>query len=219
MSVRACILALAAFGLAGCDDAANGLTGFGPRGDATSQGIRTLALLGGDVRARGPDGYCIDQSASDAGRGFAVLAGCALLSDTASVMPGLDGLVLVQFGAPQTASVTGNEKEFATFLRSDAGRGVLAGDGDFAKVDGVQTSIGESTVHVRFEDVSDPMFHGTSGPQWRGFLDILGRLVTVSVLSFDRNSLSQADGERLLLVAMAELNAVNARSATAPVNR
>ena len=79
-----------------------------------------------------------------------------------------------------------------------------------ASVAGVSTSTGRTGVLARFEDTSGPAIAGTSGPQWRGFLDLDGRLVTVSVLSFDRDALSRGEGERLLTVTMAELVAANA---------
>ena len=214
MSLRLCVFALSASVLVGCDQVssgiADGLASISAPRDATGEGIRTLSLLGGDVRARGPEGYCIDQGASNARRGFAVMAGCALLSDDADIMPTLDGLITVQFGAADTASVTDNEDAFAAFLKSDAGRGLLAGDGDIANMSEVATVSDRSGVLARFEDTSGPSLVGTSGPQWRGFLDVNGRLVTISVLSFDRNALSRSEGERLLVIAMAEVAEVNA---------
>ncbi|MDC1381468.1 hypothetical protein N8315_08590 [Octadecabacter sp.] len=200
-------------GLVGCTEVsngiANGLASIGAPSDVTGEGIRTLALLGGDVRARGPEGYCIDQGASEARRGFSVMAGCALLSSDAAVMPALDGLITVQFGDEDTASVTDNEDAFAAFLESDAGRGLLAGDGDPVNLSEVSTITDRAGVLARFEDTSGPAIMGTSGPQWRGFLDVNGRLVTISVLSFDRGALSRGEGERLLTVAMAELAEAN----------
>ncbi|HCP81379.1 MAG TPA: hypothetical protein DIT67_07225 [Octadecabacter sp.] len=217
MSVRLCVLGLIAFGLSGCEDiegiagnVAGQLARVGAAPDATNEGIRTLSLLGGDVRARGPEGYCVDQGASNARRGFAVLAGCALLSEGAAVMPTLDGLITIQFGDEDTASVAGKETAFAQFLETESGRALLASNGDLDNVSEVSTVTGDTGVMARFEDTSGPVFVGTSGPQWRGFLDINGRLTTVSVLSFDREALSRGEGERLLTVAMDELGEVNA---------
>ncbi|SMX40002.1 hypothetical protein [Octadecabacter ascidiaceicola] len=218
MFVRLCAFVLLLVGLSGCEDiegmannVAGQLANVGAATDATSEGIRTLSLLGGDVRVRGPEAYCVDQGASNARRGFAVLAGCALLSDDAGFMPTLDGLITVQFGDEDTANVTGNETTFAQFLESESGRALLAGSGDAASVSDVSTVTGDTGVMARFEDTSGgPVFTGTSGPQWRGFLDINGRLTTISVLSFDRSALSRGEGERLLTVAMAELGEANA---------
>jgi len=183
-------MAVALMGLVGCDQVSDrvtqSLSRIGAAPDATAEGIRTLALVDGAVRARGPEGYCIDQAASDARNGFAV-----------------------QFGAVDTASIASTEEAFAEFLASDAGRSVLAADGDAASIESVATIVDQAGVLVWFEDTSGPTFNGTTGPQWRGFLDINGRLTTISVLSFERNVLSRAEGERLLVVAMAELAEAN----------
>ena len=222
MFLRAGVVALAMIGVTGCDQVSGavteGLSRIGAPSDATSKGIRTLALMGGDVRVRGPEGYCIDQGASNARRGFAVMVGCALLSEDAGVMPSLDGLIMVQFGAEDTASVSGNEDAFAAFLASDAGRSILAGGRDIAKVTEVATTSDTDTVLARFEDTSGPLIAGTSGLQWRGFADINGRLVTVSVLSFDRDALSRSEGERLLVVALEKLAAVNSDAGASEEN-
>ena len=217
MFVRLCVLGMVLVGLAGCEDiegmagsVAGQLASVGAAPDATNEGIRTLSLLGGDVRARGSEGYCVDQGASNARRGFAVLAGCALLSGDAAIMPTLDGLITIQFGDEDTASISGNETAFAQFLETDSGRALLASSGDLANVSEVSTITNNAGVLARFEDTSGPVIAGTSGPQWRGFLDINGRLTTISVLSFDRDALSRGEGERLLTVAMAELGEGNA---------
>jgi len=218
--LRLCVMAAALLGLASCDQVADrvseGLSRIGgvAAEDATSEGIRTLALLDGSVRARGPDGYCIDQLASDAQTGFVVMAGCALLSEEAAIMPTPDALITIQFGDEGSASITDNEDAFAGFLESEAGRALLAQDGEASSVEAVSTISDRAGVLARFEDSSGPTFSGTTGSQWRGFLDVGGRLTTVSVLSFDRNVLSLAEGERLLVIAMAELAEVNAPEAS-----
>ena len=212
MSVRLVLSGLALVGVMGCDAVTDRIAAFpnvAAGSNETSEGIRTLAMLGGDVRVRCPEGYCIDQGASDARRGFAVLVGCALLTDEGAIMPNLDGLITVQFADEGTASVTDNEDAFASFLESDAGRGVLAGNGDLVSVGAVSTITDRAGVLARFEDTSGPSFTGTSGLQWRGFLDVGDRLATISVLSFDRKALSRGQGERLLIVAMAELAEIN----------
>lgn len=210
MFVRGCVFGLTLFGLAGCEQVVGRVAGISGSSDATQRGIRTLSLLGGDARARGPEGYCIDQAASNARRGFTVMAGCALLTDSVAVMPRLDGLITVQFGDEGTASVAGNEDAFASFLNTETGRSLLASGGDAATLSEVTTLTDRSGVLVRFEDTSGPLFAGTQQAQWRGFLDINGRMATVSVLSFERAPLSRSEAQRLLIVTMSELIAVNA---------
>lgn len=210
MFMRGCVFGLALLGLVGCDQVSGGLAGFGLPADATNEGIRTLALLNGEVRVRGPEGYCVDQSASNSRRGFAVLAGCALLSDTAIVMPRLDGLITVQFGDEGTASVAGNENAFVAFLDTEAGRQLLSASGDASTLSDIAAVTDRSGVLVRFSDTSRPTFAGTNDAQWRGFMDVGGRFTTVSVRSFERNDLSQSEAERLLILAMTEIAHINA---------
>nr|WP_252734585.1 hypothetical protein [Octadecabacter sp. B2R22] len=208
--------------MVGCDDVSgtvtDGLARLGAPRDATAEGIRTLSLLQGDVLVRGPEGYCVDQAASNARQGFAVMAGCALMSQDAAIMPSLDGLITVQVGAAETSSVGGNEEAFAAFLKTDAGRGLLAADNDIASVGEITTIADDGAVLARFEDASGPTFQGTTGPQWRGFLDVKGRLVTITVLSFERNALSRGEGERLLGATLAEFVEVNTSTDTSEEN-
>lgn len=215
MHLPKCTAAVAALSVSACDglpeQVATQIASLGGSPNATSAGIRTLSLLDGSVRVRSPDGYCIDQGASDAASGFVVLAGCALMSEDVALMPSLDGLITVQFGAADTASVGADEEAFAEFLTSDAGKGVLSLDGSPGSIGTVSTVVDEGIVLARFEDTSGPVFGGTSGPQWRGFVDLNGRLVTVSVLSFDRAPLSRAEGQRLMSVALVELINANDR--------
>lgn len=211
--MRGCAAALAMLALTGCegvtDQVVDQLARIGAPSDATGEGIRTLSLLGGDVRVRGPEGYCIDQGASSARRGFAVMAGCALLSEDAAVMPTLDGLITVQFGDDDTASVAGNEDAFAAFLETEQGRSILSAAGSADDVASVSTVPGDGIVMARFEDTGGPAFEGTTVAQWRGFMDVDSRLVTVTVLSFERAALSRGQGQRLLAVTMAELAEAN----------
>ncbi len=222
MFLRVCVMGMALLGLAGCDTVTNrvtdGIAAISGPGDSTTAGIRTLSLLNGDVRVRGPEGYCVDQSASNARRGFSVMVGCAVLTDEAAIMPRLDGLITVQFGAENTASVAGNEEAFAAFLASDAGRGLLSQGGDAATISEIATVTDNAGVLVRFTDAAGPAFEGTDGPQWRGFMDVNGRLTTVSALSFARNPLTRAQAERLLIVAMTELAEVNGAARDADKN-
>ena len=166
--------------------------------------LRRVALFRGDVSVLAPDRYCVDPAASNLRRGFAVMAGCMLVSDQSKeeLVPALDGLITVQFGRRGTASVAGNEEMFATFLQSDQGRLLLSQEDDPAAVTEVVTSTAPNAVFVQFEDAAGQNFPDTTAQQWRGFSDINGRLTTVSVRSFERNTLSPSEGERLLKRAM-----------------
>lgn len=209
-ALRHMFLLVAGLGLAACDEAALGLAGGG-----SDVGVRTLALYDGSVRAGGPEGYCIDRAASNARRGFAVLAGCALLS-AEEVMPRLDGVIAVQFAEANSAVVRGREADMATFLQSADGRATLSRNGSAEQVAVLFANSRANRVIIAFQDGAGPAMAGTAGPVWRGFMDINGRLVTVSVHSSERKPLEPDDARRLLEIAMVELTGANAATAPDP---
>lgn len=203
--MRKTILALAGLTWLSACDLGITLPGFGR--DMTGDGIRTLALLDGAVRVRGPRGYCVDQSASAASRGFAIMAGCGLLSERAAMMPDRAGLVTVQFGAPGSALVGAGAEDLAEVLRDDAGQGLLSNGEAGVEVGEVQ--VDDTRVMVRFEDHAGAPLPGTTPLVWRGFTDIGDRLVTVSVLAYDRDPLTGEAGRTLLKMALRALKEVN----------
>jgi hypothetical protein len=203
--MRKTILALAALSWLSACGLGITLPGFGR--DMTGGGIRTLALLDGAVRVGGPEGYCVDQSASAASRGFAIMAGCAVLSERAAKMPDRAGLVTVQFGAPGSALVGAGAADLAEVLRDGAGQGLLSG-GE-AGVEVGEIAVDDTRVMVRFEDHAGAPIPGTTPMVWRGFTDIGDRLVTVSVLAYDHDPLTGEAGRFLLEAALRALKEVN----------
>lgn len=202
--------------LAACDDVAQvadmmaaDVMGVSAPHPVPTGGLRTLEVFRGNVTVSGPDGYCIDPTASRPRRGFAVLAGCAVLSDDVDVLPALNGLITVQVGPRNSASVLGNEDAFAAFLQTDQGRQILSQNGDDAAVADVVARATDNAVLAYFDDTTGPSFPETGGPQWRGFADVQDRLVTVTVRSFDHTMLNRADGERLLITALEALSEMN----------
>lgn len=173
------------------------------------RGVRTLSLLDGAVSVRGPDGYCVDQQSSRPSSGFAVLAGCALVSD-AAMMPSLEGLITVQIGSANSASVSGSEAELAGILRASQGAQLLSAAGDGASVEVARVDRAEGVVVVRFSDATPAPMPGLEPLEWRAFLDIRGRLATISLRGFDRAPIPAEQGLRLLSQAIGALRAANA---------
>lgn len=171
-------------------------------------GVQSLAVAGGAVTVQGPEGYCVDTRVSRPSRGFAALASCALISDIA-VVPGIEGLITVQVGSAGSAIVEGAEQDLARILRSETGAALLASDGAPSSVvmDRVETSAGLVIVH--FTDRAPPAIDGLEQLEWRAFLDINGRLVTIGVRGFQRAPLTPAEGLRLLNRAAYSLRLAN----------
>ena len=174
-----------------------------------NRGIRTLSVLDGAVSVRGPEGYCVDQQSSRAGSGFAVLAGCAVVSD-ATMMPTVEGLITVQIGAASSASVTGAEPEMAALLRTTLGAQLLSAASNPASVQVARVDRADGVVVVRFSDATPAATPGLEPSEWRAFLDIKGRLTTISLRGFVRAPIPSEQGLRLLSQAIGALRAANA---------
>lgn len=174
-----------------------------------NRGIRTLSVLDGAASVRGPEGYCVDQQSSRAGSGFAVLAGCAVVSD-ATMMPTVEGLITVQIGAASSASVTGAEPEMAALLRTTLGAQLLSAASNPASVQVARVDRADGVVVVRFSDATPAATPGLEPSEWRAFLDIRGRLTTISLRGFVRAPIPSEQGLRLLSQAIGALRAANA---------
>lgn len=182
--------------LAGCEAGIN------------SRGIRTLSVLDGAVSVRGPEGFCVDQQSSRAASGFAVLAGCAVVSD-AAMMPALEALITMQIGAASSATVTGAEADLAALLRTAQGAELLSAASDPASVQVVRVDRADGVVVVRFSDAAPAPIAGLEPLEWRAFLDIKGRLTTISLRGFARAPIPADQGLRLLSQAIGALRAAN----------
>lgn len=169
--------------------------------------VNAIALLGGAVKVAGPEGYCVDARASRARTGFAVLAPCvALGGDT---QPAVAGLITVQVGAADTASVDGSEPALRGLLETENGAALLSREADAAAIDVLGTETADNRVTVHFTDSAAPIAEGVGPQEWRGFFDLGERLVTVSVYELIRAPLEPSRGRNLLDQAITGLIAVN----------
>ena len=198
------LFGLGCLALAGCADIA-GLSG-------GSAQVTRLALYGGDVVAAGPQGYCVDPRSSRPADGFAVLAGCDVITGQGQAA-GPAGFVTVQVGA----AATGLGPDMASLpdlLRGDGGRSLLSQTGQPGdiRVQGATLAAGGAT--VRFTDEAAPPVSGLQQSEWRGFLDIDDRLTTVSVRGLAAAPLGTDEGQGLLQGVMQAMRQVN--GATTP---
>jgi len=174
--------------------------------------VRSLSMLDGAAVVQGPAGYCIDPQSSRASTGFAVLAGCGLVSNLAE-MPPVEGLITVQIGAQGSASVNSASAQIAAMMRTPTGARMLSGSGQAATVLIEAVDRAEGLVVVRFTDSAPSEIAGLGPTTYRAFLDIGGRLATVSLRFYARAPVATDMGEQLLAQAVAVLRAANAAPA------
>jgi hypothetical protein len=197
--VRLVLLALAGVmsGLvAGCDVPLQG------------QGSRSFAVLGGAVVVRGPEGYCVDPVASRADTGFAVMGECGLIA-ASGLIPTADGFITVQVGPSGSAIVEGSEAELAALLRSQRGAALLSDDGASGDIRIDQLDRGDGLIAVHFIDRGAPPVEGLVSDEWRVFMDVQGRLTTISVRGYERSPLTSAQAQALLYGAVDGMRRAN----------
>ncbi|MCO4847406.1 MAG: dihydroxy-acid dehydratase [Yoonia sp.] len=190
-------LAGAILALAGC---AGGFLGGAP--------VAQLAMFGGAVTAVGPTGYCADPAASRPNRGFAIFAPCVTLGAN-NVAAAVSAIITVQVGESGSAIVHSDPAGFAAVLGGASGPTILARGGD-AKTVTVNTVIrDDARVSVYFTDNAAVVIDGAQNAEWRSFVDLGDRLVTVSVRGFDAAPLLAQNGEALLDQSINALIAAN----------
>ncbi|WP_373355543.1 dihydroxy-acid dehydratase [Pseudoroseicyclus sp. CXY001] len=206
--MRRLAAALGLLALAGCE--AN-LSTFGA---PTDEGTRAIALYDGDVVATAPYGYCADTQASRPSQGFALFAGCGLIS-ALDIMPSAEALLSIQVGRPGSAAVAGQEGELAGLLMTAAGATLLSEDGDGAEVTVDAVDPRQGIVFVHFTDEGTPPAPGIETREWRAFFDTGGRLVTIALRGLARAPLSTDGGLQLLEQAAETFRGANRPAAQA----
>lgn len=171
-------------------------------------GTTQLAVRDGAVIVRGPQNFCIDDTASNSAGGFAVLAGCNVIAYRGQA-PAHPALITVQVGEEGSATVTGAEEVMAEFLSSDDGVLLLSVAGDATTVDIEEVQHSDGLVEVRFSDTSAPVPDGLQTGEWRAFLDVADRLVTIRIRSLAHAPLLPQEGAVLLRQTVAQIQAAN----------
>lgn len=157
----------------------------------------SIVLVGEDVVAQTPRGYCVDMRASDPAAGFAVVAPCATFDATQDA-PASFGIATIQIGAAGSGTVRGAETTMRDFLTTDAGAALLSGTGNGDTVSGVSARKSDGRVTVRFTDSSPPGMAGLQSQEWRSFTDVNGRLVTIALRGLATAPLDDSTGTWLL---------------------
>lgn len=207
MLVSKTSVAGALFALAGCaslpiDDVAKLL----PSG--VTPAVTSVAMFAGDVTAVGPNGYCVDPDSSRPKRGFAILAPCFTLG-VAGAPVVLSAITTVQAGPDGSAIVSQDADGFAEYLRGPDGPFVLSRSGEPQTVQISEVRTFDRHVAVYLRDQAPARIEGAQEAEWRAFLDISGRLLTISVRGLDAAPLSSSAGSALLDQAVAAVIAAN----------
>ena len=207
MSVAGAVIALAGCSELEFDTLLKALPG-GVTPAATS-----LIMFDGNVRAVGPVGFCADPDSSSPKRGFAMFAPCSTLEVEGAAVA-VSALTTIQFGPEQSAMVAQDAAGFADYLRGGNGPVVLSRSGEADTVKVIEIRELDNHIAVYLHDKAPARIEGAQKSEWRAFLDIAGRLATISVRGLDAAPLNDNAGAALLAQAVKELITANSQPAT-----
>ncbi|GEM_PF-809487 len=197
------MLAMAA--LAGCSQTGPGRLSFAPLPP------RAAMVADGEVRIRGPKGFCIvpDAIRQSPGGDFLLLASCAAISGSPRhPHPELPALITVTVsGTPLTDELS--SAALHAFFASKAGRAALSRSGraEDVRILGMEDRDGMFIIHLR--DDGNSSLPGTKGEYWRAMFDLRQRIVTVSVIPPDNTAPGKQAERKLLLSLVETLRAAN----------
>lgn len=170
--------------------------------------VESMALLGGEVTATAPRGYCLDSATSRPRDGFAVIAPCATLGGDGPA-PSVLGVATVQVGVADSGVVSGAEANLRDLLASSAGAALLSANGSAADIKVLGSQVQNNMVKVHFTDSAPPPLTGLQSEEWRAFTDMNGRLVTIAVRGLENAPLNDGTGAWLLARMIAGLTSVS----------
>ncbi|PWE33459.1 hypothetical protein DDZ14_04480 [Maritimibacter sp. 55A14] len=148
----------------------------------------TLNVADRNVVVTGPPGFCIDPSATRAGResAFVLLGNCAAIAGVPGIrQPELRALLAATIapgGAPGVVSEA--LPELSAFFRSPAGRAALSRSRRAETVSIVESFSRDGVLYIHARDRSEALAPGMTDDYWRAYFELDGRIVSASVLGF-----------------------------------
>lgn len=165
---------------------------------------------GTDVAIRGPQGFCVDDRASQGGpvASFVLLGNCAAISGRAGAPQPDTPAVLTALVGPsgEGPGVGASLAALERFLRSEAGHAALARNGDGQSVEILESFERDSIFFIR---VSEERPGAPRREQWRAFLDVRARLVSLGVMELAGGTMSGPEGRALIQAFAALVRAAN----------
>jgi hypothetical protein len=168
------LLAGAALALTGCD--------------VPQDTTRQVVVLGGEVRVRAPQFYCVDtETAQSVADTAVVLIGrCNATGQVAAA------LVTVTVGRFASAGVMlASTEALRDFMASPAGRRVLSRSGRAEDVEVLESGVLDDQLMLHLND-------RLAGEYWRAIIGIKGRLITISASGTEGVTLTPDAGRKLV---------------------
>ena len=177
-------------GLTGCVDGGF-LSSMG--GSHGARAPKSMAVAGGALRVKGPEGYCVDAGASRAGEadGFVLLGSCRAISHhPRDAHPDRPMVMTVAVSAKPGEAPT-DLAALEAHLRSEAGRQALSRSGEAGTVTITRVEQSDGVLYLRITDDSPNPMGAMADDHWRAFLDLRGTMVSVTVTALASQPVDQ----------------------------
>lgn len=188
----ACLFAVAL--LAGC--------GGGFRLGGGADAPREVAVTGDLIVVTGPEGYCVDPTATrdNGDTGFVLMGNCAVIANSRRATQPATPAVLTAAVAEASdgGRLSDSMADLDSFFRSDDGLRLISRSGDAATVTILETLVEGDVFLLHAEDTSEGAIDGVQDVYWRAYLDVGNRLATLSVLALEDRALSREDSLDIL---------------------
>ena len=167
--------------------------------DLPQDATRQVAVLGGEVRVRAPQFYCVDtKSAISVADTAVVLIGrCNASGQVAAA------LVTVTVGRSASAGVMlASTEALRDFMSSTTGRRALSRSGRAADVEVLESGVLDDRLMLHLKD-------RLAGEYWRAIIGVEGRLITISASGAEGVPLTPEEGRKLVEQTVAALRDAN----------
>ncbi|WP_415184907.1 hypothetical protein [Phaeovulum sp.] len=171
---------------------------------------RSVRVADGSLVLTAPNGFCVDQKASQGDGSFVLFGNCAALSANPSLrQPGQPVVLTAAVSAPAPVPVAKALPQMKEFFQSEAGRAALSRSGKAASVTvlGMRTEDDLLLVHLR--DTAAASGPRVAAEYWRAFTGIEGRILSLSVLPLRDRPVSDANQRALILAFVRAIRAAN----------
>lgn len=177
--VRFATASLTALSLSGCVGTGQQITASAAEVDADT---KVVTVAGQEVKLGRAANYCFNdrQSKIASSGAFVVLAPCDPNDEGSTAK----GLILVNVLAERGIMDAIEAQDLEAYFQSDVGRAALSRKGEAANLTVLGTMYDNGIYYVHTQDADGPIIPDTTDDQWRVFMVVADRLVSVSVVNF-----------------------------------
>ncbi|MCO4825485.1 MAG: hypothetical protein KC451_11590 [Amylibacter sp.] len=178
---RIAAVSVFALGLSGCIEASDLTPVSASKADVIAD-TKIVNVNGTAVTLGRTDGYCFNdqQSKITTTGAFVVLAPCDPLDEGSTAK----GLILINVLDKDGIMAAIKSHDLEGYFQSDKGRAALSRRGNADKVTVLGTMEDDGIYYVHTRDADGPVIPDTTDDQWRVFFVVADRLVSVSVVNF-----------------------------------